>query len=241
MRRFPTASIATKLRWIVISAIGLALLLACLAFLAYDYYTFRAAKAKDIQTLAEVIGSNSTGALEFKDTGTGKEVLQALRFERQVTEAGIYDREGALFARYLAPGFQWQALALPQKTDASYFPPHMLVVFRDILFEGERIGTVYIRSDLVELDQRRNRCMQMMIAVALTALGIALLLSSHLQKSITDPISRLAMTTRTVSQTKDYAVSVPNETDDEIGDLINGFNDMLAQIRERDGVLACLG
>jgi len=237
MRRFPSASIATRLRWIVISAIGLALLLACLAFLAYDYYTFRAAKAKDIQTLAEVIGSNSTGALEFKDTGTGKEVLQALRFERHVTEAGIYDRKGALFARYLAPGVQWQALALPQKTDASYFPPHMLVVFRDILLKGERIGTVYIRSDLVELDQRRNRCMQMMIAVALTALGLALLLSSHLQKSITGPISRLAMTTRTVSQTKDYSVSVPKETGDEIGDLIDGFNDMLAQIRERDRVL----
>jgi two-component system, sensor histidine kinase and response regulator len=237
MRRFPSASIAVKLRWIVISALLLALLLACLAFLAYDYYTFRAAKAKDIQTLAEVIGSNSTGALEFKDPGTGKEVLQALRFERHVTEAGIYDRKGALFAKYLAPGVQWQALALPQKTDASYFPPHMLVVFRDVLFEGERIGTVYIRSDLVELDQRRNRCMQMMIAVALTALGLAILLSSHLQKSITGPISRLAMTTRTVSQTKDYSVSVPTETDDEVGDLIDGFNDMLAQIRERDRVL----
>jgi two-component system sensor histidine kinase/response regulator len=237
MRRFSSASIATKLRWIVISAIGLALLLACLAFLAYDYYTFRASKAKEIQTLAEVIGSNSTGALEFKDPGTGKEVLQALRFERHVTEAGIYDRKGALFAKYLAPGVQWQALAPPQKTDASYFPPHMLVVFRDVLFEGERIGTVYIRSDLVELDQRRNRCMQMMIAVALTALGLAILLSSHLQKSITGPISRLAMTTRTVSQTKDYSVSVPTETDDEVGDLIDGFNDMLAQIRERDRVL----
>ena len=179
MRRFPSASIATRLRWIVISAIGLALLLACLAFLAYDYYTFRAAKAKDIQTLAEVIGSNSTGALEFRDTGSAREILQALRFEHPVTQAGIYDQKGSLFARYLAPGVQWQALALPQKADASYFPdPHTLVVFRNILLQGERIGTVYIRSDLVELDQRRSRCMQMMIAVAFTALGLALLLSS---------------------------------------------------------------
>jgi two-component system, sensor histidine kinase and response regulator len=238
MRRFPSASIAVKLRWIVVSALLLALLLACLAFLAYDYYTFRAAKAKDIQTLAEVIGSNSTGALEFRDTGSAKEVLQALRFESHVTQAGIYDQKGGLFARYLAPGVQWQTLALSQKAVASYFPdPHTLVVLRNILLEGERIGTVYIRFDLVELDQRRNRCMQMMIAVALTALGLALLLSSHLQKSITGPITGLAMTTRTVSQTKDYSISVPNETNDEIGDLINGFNDMLAQIRERDRVL----
>jgi signal transduction histidine kinase/CheY-like chemotaxis protein len=47
----------------------------------------------------------------------------------------------------------------------------------------------------------------------------------------------LATTTRTVSQTQDYSVSVRRETDDEIGDLIDGFNDMLAQIRERDRVL----
>ena len=45
------------------------------------------------------------------------------------------------------------------------------------------------------------------------------------------------MTTRTVSQTEDYSISVPRETDDEIGDLIDGFNRMLAQIRERDRVL----
>ena len=165
--------------------------------------------------------------------------MQALRFEHPVTQAGIYDqRGGACLARYLAPGVQWQPLALPQKADATYFPdPHTLVVFRNILLPGERIGNVYIRSNLVELDQRRSRCMQMMIAVAFTALGLALLLSSYLQKSITGPISRLAMTTRTVSQTKEYSVSVPKETNDEIGDLIDGFNDMLTQIRERDRVL----
>jgi two-component system, sensor histidine kinase and response regulator len=238
MRPFPSVSIATRLRWIVVSAISLALLLACLAFLAYDYYTFRAARTKDIQTLAEVIGSNSTGALAFQDTRSAKEVLQAFRFERHVTEAGIYDRKGGLFARYLTPGLQSQSLALGEKADASYFPdPHTLIVFRKILLDEEQIGTIYIRYDLGELGQRRDRCMQMMILVAFTALGLALLLSSHLQKSITGPISRLAMTTRTVSQTEDYSVSVSRESDDEIGDLIDGFNLMLTQIRERDRVL----
>ena len=70
-------SIAKRLRWIVTSAITLALVLASLAFLVYDYYTFRADKTKDVQTLAEVIGSNSTGALAFQDTGTAKEILKA--------------------------------------------------------------------------------------------------------------------------------------------------------------------
>ena len=238
MGALPSVSIAAKLRWIVFSAISMALLLACLAFLVYDYYTFRAARTKDIQTLAEVIGSNSTGALAFQDTGSAKEVLQALRFERHVTEAGLYDRKRKLFASYLPIGAQSQSLALPANAQGASLPdPHTVVVFQKIVLDREQIGTVYIRYDLVELGQRRDRCIQMMIVVSFTALVLALLLSSHLQRSITGPISRLATTTRTVSQTQDYSVSVPRETDDEIGDLIDGFNDMLAQIRERDRVL----
>jgi len=238
VRPLPSISIATKVQWIVFSAISMALLLACLAFLAYDYYTFRATRMKDIQTLAEVIGSNSTGALTFQDTRSAKEVLEALRFERHVTEAGLYDRKRALFTSYLAAGAQSQFFALLQNAEASYFPdPHTLVVIHKILLGGEQIGTVYIRYDLAELGQRRHHCIQMMIVVAYAALVLALLLSSHLQKSITGPISRLAMTTFTVSQTKDYSISVPRESDDEIGDLIDGFNLMLAQIRERDRVL----
>jgi two-component system, sensor histidine kinase and response regulator len=238
VRHLPAVSIATKLRWIVFSAISMALMLACLAFLGYDYYTFRATRTKDIQTLAEVIGSNSTGALTFQDTRSAKEVLEALRFERHVTEGGLYDQKRQLFASYLPSGVQSQSLVLLQNVEASYFPdPHTLVVIHKILLGGEQIGTVYIRYDLAELRERRDHCIQMMLVVAFTALGLALLLSSHLQKSITGPISRLAMTTRTVSQTEDYSISVPRETKDEIGDLIDGFNRMLAQIRERDRVL----
>jgi signal transduction histidine kinase/DNA-binding response OmpR family regulator len=238
MRLFHSVSIATKLRWIVISAISLALLLASVAFLGYDYYTFRGDRTKDIETLAEVIGSNSTGALTFQDIGSAKEVLKALSFERHVTKASIYDRKGELFAKYLAAGTQSQFPVLSKKANANYFPdPQTLIVFRKIVLDGEQIGTVYIHYDLVELRQRRDRCIQMMIVVALTALLLALLLSSQMQKSITRPISRLAATTRMVSQSQDYSVTAVRDSSDEIGDLIDGFNDMLAQIRERDRVL----
>ena len=209
MRIFHAVSIATKLRWIVISAISLALFLASLAFLCYDYYTLRADKIKDVQTLAEVIGSNSTGALAFQDTGSAREILKALSFERHITEACIYNRKGELFAKYLVPGIESQFPALPQKSDTSYFPdPHTLIVFRNIVLDGEQVGTIYIHYDLAELRQRRDRGVQLMIVVALTALVLALLLSSHLQKSITRPISRLAMATRMVSLSQDYSVAV---------------------------------
>ena len=238
MRFFSSLSIPTKLRWIVISAISLALLLASLAFLVYDYYTFRGDKTRDIETLAQVIGSNSTGALAFQDIGSAQEVLRALNFERHVTKASIFDRKRELFATYAAPGIPPQFPVLPQNPNASYFPdPQTLIVFRKIVLDREQIGTVYIHYDLVELRQRRDRCIEMMTLVGLTALLLALLLSSRMQRSITGPISRLAATTRMVSESQDYSVAVVRDSHDEVGDLIDGFNDMLAQIRERDRVL----
>jgi hypothetical protein len=72
MRLFHSVSIATKLRWIVSSAISLALFLASVAFLGYDYYTFRTDKTKDVQALAQVIGSNSTGALNVSGYRLGE-------------------------------------------------------------------------------------------------------------------------------------------------------------------------
>jgi signal transduction histidine kinase/CheY-like chemotaxis protein len=77
----------------------------------------------------------------------------------------------------------------------------------------------------------------MMSVVAFTALLLALLLSSRLLRSITRPIYNLAKATRTVCLHKEYSVTVSKEADDEIGDLIDGFNDMLSEIRNRDQVL----
>jgi uncharacterized membrane protein affecting hemolysin expression len=124
MRLFHSASIATKLRWIVSSAISLALFLASVAFLCYDYYTFRTDTTNDVQTLAEVIGSNSTGALTFQDTGSAKEVLKALSFERHVSEACIYNRKGELFAKYLAPACNRSFERCPKKPTRATFLTH---------------------------------------------------------------------------------------------------------------------
>jgi signal transduction histidine kinase/FixJ family two-component response regulator len=238
MRLFYFVSIATRLRWIVASAISLALFLACIGFLAYDNHTFRAAEVDDVKTLAEVIGSNSTGALSFQDAKSAEDVLRALSFKQHVSEACIYDRNGKPFAKYLPPSGRRELVPPPVKNDMSSFPDaHTLIVFRDIMFAGDRIGTVYIRYDLAELSLRRIRYFQMMTLVALTALVLALLLSSYLQRSITDPIRKLAMATHAVSLRKEDSVQVVKVNDDEIGELIDGFNGMLAQIRQRDLVL----
>jgi nitrogen fixation/metabolism regulation signal transduction histidine kinase len=86
--------------------------------------------------------------------------------------------------------------------------------------------------------QRRSRYVAMVFFVALGCMLISFALASWLQRSISEPITRLAQTTRMVSTTKNYSARAVKNNEDEIGQLIDGFNDMLDQIQLRDGVLA---
>ncbi len=238
LREDTAASIATKLRWIITGVTSLALLFVCLGALTYDSYTYRHTTAEDIRLLAEVIGANSTGALTFQDAKSAREVLQALDYKNHIAEACIYDRRGVPFALYAPAGTTREIVPPPVQGDSSYFPDsHTLVVFRGITLSGEHIGTVYLRFELAEQAKRRTRFLELMSLVAGAALLLALLLASWLQRSITRPLLRLSGAMRRVSVLKDYSVSVRREHNDEIGQLIDGFNNMLAQIRERDAVL----
>src|SRR5262249_42894517 len=60
------------------------LLVACLAFLLHEQLTYRGALAADLTALADVIGSNSTAALAFKDPNAARDALAALKAEHDV-------------------------------------------------------------------------------------------------------------------------------------------------------------
>lgn len=240
MRRLYALSIATRLRWMITLATLSALFFACLGSIAYDSHISRVSKVADVKVLAEVLAANSTRALRLHDAVSATETLSTLNFTPQVTEACLFDRNAAIFATYLPPGQHRALLAPLLSANTTYFPNrNTLVVFRDVQYAHQKIGTVYIRYDLAELTQRRTRYLQMMFVLVPGALLFALMLASWLQRAIAKPIVRLAAATRSVSSTRDYStcVMVHKEHDDEVGDLIDGFNDMIEQIRQRDSVL----
>jgi signal transduction histidine kinase/HPt (histidine-containing phosphotransfer) domain-containing protein/ActR/RegA family two-component response regulator len=96
------------------------------------------------------------------------------------------------------------------------------------------IGTVFIQSDLNELWERLQRLASIVVVVLAGALGIALLMAARLRRVISEPIDHLARTTRQVSAERNYSIRAEKEGQDEVGELIDGFNDMLAQIGVRD-------
>jgi hypothetical protein len=109
------------------------------------------------------------------------------------------------------------------------------VVGRSIIFERKPAGTVYIQSDLRELFDRLKRQLIIVAVVVSASLMAAMWMSSIFRRILAEPIVRLAETAGIVSRDKIYSVRAPTTGNhDELAILIGTFNEMLAQIQERD-------
>jgi len=75
------------------------------------------------------------------------------------------------------------------------------------------------------------------LALAL-ALGLTVLATRRIRTTITRPIEGLLDTMERVAREQDYSLKAQPDGPEEIGSLINSFNQMLAHIRDRDERLA---
>ena len=220
---------------------GAALLISCGAFVGYDLVSFREAMVHNLSIQAQIAGSNSVSALLFDDPQTAEATLSALRAAPNIVSAGIYTPDGRPFATYRRDGTA-QSLALPPipsgQIEAHWFKDGELVLVRKIVFQGKPSGTVFIRSDLLEMSHRLKRYAGIAAIVLFAPLIAALLVASVFQRAVAEPIVHLAELAGIVSRDKDYSVRATSTGNrDEPDILIQAFNGMLGQIQEREGAL----
>ena len=235
--RFQDISIKRKLTAIIMIASTVALLLVSTGFVTYELVTFRQTMTRDLSTLAEIIGNQSTAALTYGDKDAAREILAALSAKKHIVAAALYDKEGRLIASY--SGVKGPAVSFPNQPEpeVSRFENSALVLFHEIRLDGDFVGTVYLKSDLQEINERFARYAAMILLFMLASWVVTLFLSALLQRVISRPIFHLAETARAVSGGKNYSLRATKHGGDELGQLIDGFNEMLGQIQQRDSEL----
>jgi PAS domain S-box-containing protein len=234
MLSFRDLSIRRKLTLIVMVTTCTAILLACGAFFGFDIHTLRQSRAHDLDTLAAVLGSNSTAALTFNDPAAAREVLQSLSAKEHIMAAALYRRDGGIFATYIrdsaGPPFVFPAA----QGDVTRFEPEQLVDFQTIVLDGHRLGTVFLASDLGEFDELFRVYSTLFGLIVLSLSLVAFFMAARMQRVISDPILLLAQTARQVTTARDYSLRAARGANDETGILIDGFNAMLTEIQRRD-------
>ncbi len=148
MRLFRNASIQHQLAAVILAASCLALSLACLGFTLYERASFRVMMTSELSALAETLGANTAAALTFSDRKSAKDMLSALRGEKHIVAACLYDNRGKIFVEYRRPDVA-DAFKMPAwGEDGAQFDEAYLTLFRTVSLDQEKVGSIAIISDL---------------------------------------------------------------------------------------------
>lgn len=241
MNLFRAQSISAKLTWLNLLVTGTALLLACLSFLAYDFFSYRQNLIQNLFAEAQIAGSNSISALMFDDPQAAEATLTGLRSSPDVVSAAIVAEDGHVFARYgrtaSQPPIRIRAMS-PNQSRAQWTSGSEVLVGYRIEFSGKSVGIVYIQAHFSELLHRVQRFGLTAALILLLCMAAAFLATATFRRLVTRPITALAHTARIITREKDFSIrAAPTPEQNEIAVLVEAFNDMLQEIHTRDRAL----
>jgi signal transduction histidine kinase len=234
-------SLSGRLTALILFVSGIALLLACVSFLAYDFYSLRSNLIESLETQASMISTNTESALLFDDPQAAKSTLAALRGAPSIVSAEILQPDGGVFASYTRPGSETQSIAKRlsnTQTEQFWIANGTVVLGYPITSGGKLIGSVYILAETRDVTHRAKQFGVISAGILLICFGIALLATSAMRGLLIRPLENLAQTAQVVSRKKDYSVraEVPQDPDDLVM-LVQSFNEMLDEIQKGREVL----
>ena len=233
MRKLP--SIRTKFLAAVLFTTFCALLVAGSFILLYDVTVYRILRTNDMTAQVETLAFSTAPALQFEDAAAARETLNFLHIRPSVQAAAIYSANGRLFASYTRNDTDFDFPVLPESESTTIANGEMKI-FHRIISNGEILGTAFIQADYL-LRQRIINFLSVLALVALGAMMVAILVSFWLQSFITRPVLSIVEVARDVVTRKDYSRRAEQQTQDEVGILVEAFNDMLNEIESRTSAL----
>lgn len=228
-----STSLKAKLTLLTMFTSGVALLISVVLFGINDVRGFRRSTERDLQSLADVIGASAMSSLDFDDQEAATKALAPLEHKPSILAAAIYTKDDNVLGQYSRDA--GSKIRPPQRGgDGFRYEGGKLLIFKPIQRGSDRLGTIFVEADMSELHTLVMSYVKIGAAILLGAMLVAFMLSSRLQRMISKPILALAQTTRVVSEQKNYSVRAEKQGNDEIGFLIDRFNEMLGEMEKHE-------
>ncbi len=254
MRLFRDRSIDKKLRAIngLISVILIGVV-SCVYFINHAI-SQREYMMQDLISIGRILENNSRAPLLFSDHAAAKDNLSALKSIDYVRFGAVYDQNGELFAEFgdIEPEEQKairQHLLASEQQSLNPDPVMLgdtgllnsldpILIKLPVLNDDQQLGRLYLVADQSELIDAFWRMVWLTLMLMLVMFVVSSLLARKLFGVVSTPLRSLTEKVRVVSTTSDYTPTpIPHDAD-EVGELIDGFYDMLEAVRQRDAELA---
>ena len=242
MRFIKDLSIVKKLILMMITSSILTLILVIATVVYFNIETIKNRAIQHLSILSEVIAERSTAAIIFLDEIQAEKNLKALRHAKYVELACLYNAETTIVGQYTNPAaHQKKLLTCPKdiKNDLSRgrYTQNHLILTQSIILDESIIGYLYIATtDAFILEEFYQGIYQYLFIIILVIL-FNLFIANYFQRFISRPIRELSLTAIKIADNNDFSLRAKKTNNDELGDLVDAFNQMLQQTEKYEKVL----
>jgi EAL domain-containing protein (putative c-di-GMP-specific phosphodiesterase class I)/signal transduction histidine kinase/CheY-like chemotaxis protein len=240
-RRPARRSIHAKLTLLVLASVGIAVTLVTGVMAWRDGERETDLAMDRLASVAKVTASMSEEATAAGDRQRAYGALRSIAMMPDVAYARIERPDGSVLAETGAAvrlTRDLNANADARTSFLSVLSSHTARVTAPIAYAQHDVGRVVLLGKLGDGASRLTLSLLLSLAAGLTAALAGLAVARRLQRRIAGPVVALTEAMQAVRDSHDYARTADIEADDEVGDLVAGFNDMLGEIRTRDQALA---
>jgi signal transduction histidine kinase/ActR/RegA family two-component response regulator len=230
-----------KLRYILALGIWYVLILFFVVITLWQASQTLQATQAAAKSLAELAAESNAAAVRFEDRAGAQKQLEIFRHIKNVETVDIFTgaKGEQTFAHYpaRASAVAVAEAALIPSGDSSKLTLSRYAIRLPIVQDGEHIGMVVVQTRLY--DFWWNIAITLLVAVGAMLLAYAVVRHYlvHLISFVIDPILDLAEVMRRITSVHDYSQRAQRQSQDEIGELVAGFNSMLDQIEQKDKAL----
>lgn len=230
IKKLSDLSINRKLLFILLFSSVVSLLFAGVILIFLELSEFQRTTKDNYTALAEVIGNRSSAALMFDDRNLAIENLAVFNNIPAVQVTCLYSDHRTVFVGLANKTTTNQTCPTSIKGEKTRFENKQLIIIKAIDIDNETLGTVYIRADLSLAYWRKIEFIGVLFLVLVAVSLITFLLSRPLLKLISTPIKRLVNTVKKISDTGDYSLRAIKLGNDEMGVLVDSFNNLIETV-----------
>lgn len=211
----------------IASAISLSIVFSVLFI--YEVVSYREDTIRDISVLANILAANSTAALAFDDPDAAREILSAVRAERLIMGATLFNSDGTIMTSFVTDSTISDVISVTP-ADGFRIRNGRVEAVVPVVLGDTRLGTLYILRSTEDAEQRLLLYAFIAGSVIVLSFVLTFLLSRRLERTISNPLISLSDIAAQVSEHHDYSVRATEAADGEIGQLKDTFNTMLSTI-----------
>lgn len=235
-RFFDRLSLKKKIITMIAGVSCLVVIAAMLSSFAIELVYFKERLTYEYRTAAKMLSRNLEAAVLFENEKDCREILGHLSTYGTIANAGVYTMNGDVLATFKSPSYD-EDLPLPAMSIFESVEGRWILISEDIVVDGSKLGFLMIRADSGDLYNYLLARGGVLLLLLLIAVVFAGLLGLKLSKYVSEPIIQLTRVAKSISLSKDYSTRQQRVSDDETGELVDAFNEMIEEIDSRNEVI----